>query len=53
MDIINTIRINTNNSNKITILTVFEYGYKQKEVADFLGLYFILISRIIIEVNND
>ncbi len=38
--------------NKLIILAVYEYGYKQKEVADFLGLYFTSISRIINEVKK-
>ena len=47
----NAIREDTKKRNKIIILAVYEYGYKQKEVAAFLELYFTSISRIISEEN--
>ena len=31
---------------------VYEYGYKQKELADYLGLYYSSISRIL-KLKND
>lgn len=33
--------------NEMIYKAVYEYGYKQKEVADFLGLFFTSVSRII------
>ena len=38
--------------NEFIYQAVYEYGYKQKEIADFLGLYFTSVSRIINDIKG-
>ena len=46
------IMIDLKKRNEFIYQSVYEYGYKQKEVADFLGLYFTSVSRIINDVKR-